>query len=89
MYPRDVYVQINPLDAKRLKIEPNQWIFITTKRGRIKVKAMIMQAVAVGQLFLPMHYEETNKLTFPAFDPYSRQPSYKMSATHVSKDPHY
>ena len=27
-----------------------------------------------------MHYEEVNRLTHPAFDPYSRQPSYKACA---------
>jgi hypothetical protein len=30
-----------------------------------------------------MHYREVNRLTFPAFDPYSRQPSYKACAVKV------
>ncbi len=85
-YPQNLYVEINPFDAQRLKIQPHQWVFITTKRGRIKAQAKIMATIQPGQIFLPMHYEETNKLTFPAFDPYSRQPSYKLSAAHVAKN---
>ncbi|VAW17969.1 Assimilatory nitrate reductase large subunit, partial [hydrothermal vent metagenome] len=37
------------------------------------------------ELFVPMHYSQTNKLTFPAFDKYSRQPSYKHCAVKVEK----
>jgi len=32
----------------------------------------VTDAVAAGQVFVPMHYAEANRLTFPAFDPYSR-----------------
>ena len=35
--------------------------------------------------FLPMHYEQTNRLTLAHFDPYSRQPSYKNCA--VARSP--
>ena len=41
---------------------------------------MITPAVQPGQLIIPMHYEATNRLTHPAFDPYSHQPSYKACA---------
>jgi anaerobic selenocysteine-containing dehydrogenase len=30
-----------------------------------------------------MHYARTNQLTFPDFDPHSRQPSYKTCAVAV------
>jgi assimilatory nitrate reductase catalytic subunit len=33
-----------------------------------------------------MHFEEMNRLTFPAFDPHSRQPSYKACAVTVSRN---
>jgi anaerobic selenocysteine-containing dehydrogenase len=32
-----------------------------------------------------MHYATTNHLTADAFDPYSRQPSYKACAVSLSK----
>jgi assimilatory nitrate reductase catalytic subunit len=41
--------------------------------------------VRPGQVFIPMHYETANQLTFPAFDPHSRQPSYKHCAVSVTR----
>jgi assimilatory nitrate reductase catalytic subunit len=32
-----------------------------------------------------MHYPEVNRLTFPAFDPHSRQPGYKACAVAIGK----
>jgi assimilatory nitrate reductase catalytic subunit len=32
-----------------------------------------------------MHFPEVNRLTFPAFDPHSRQPSYKACAVQGEK----
>jgi anaerobic selenocysteine-containing dehydrogenase len=41
--------------------------------------------VKPGQVFVPMHYAAMNRLTFPAFDPYSRQPSYKHCAVRIRR----
>jgi assimilatory nitrate reductase catalytic subunit len=41
--------------------------------------------VKPGQVFVPMHYPEANQLTFPAFDPHSRQPAYKHCAVRLRK----
>jgi assimilatory nitrate reductase catalytic subunit len=46
---------------------------------------VITPTVAAGQVFVPMHYAETNRLTNPSFDPYSRQPSYKSGAVEVRR----
>ncbi len=88
MYPKDVYVEINPKDAKKVNIQENLWVYVSTKRGMVRAQAMIVSTLKAGQIFMPMHYEETNKLTFPAFDPYSRQPSYKICAAKVSLTPY-
>lgn len=86
LYSQDIYVEINPRDARALNIAPNQWIWIESRRGKIQARAYLTQIVAAGQLFIPMHYKETNQLTFPSFDPYSRQPSYKACAVRVRVD---
>jgi assimilatory nitrate reductase catalytic subunit len=83
LYPEHVYVEINPEDAKKLNIEQGQWVMVATQRGTLKAQASLTPTLKPGQIFMPMHYEETNKLTFPAFDPYSRQPSYKICAALV------
>jgi assimilatory nitrate reductase catalytic subunit len=83
MYPRQVYVEINPHDAKQAGVKPNQPVVVESARGRIKATAFVTATAAPGQVFMPMHYEETNKLTHAHFDPYSRQPSYKDSAVNI------
>ncbi len=83
LYPENVYVEINPADAARTGIKANAWVEIASRRGRVKARAFITGTVASGQVFMPMHYAVTNQLTNPAFDPYSRQPSYKACAVAV------
>ncbi len=34
---------------------------------------------------MAMHYFETNQLTFPAFDPYSAEPAYKLAAVRLAR----
>lgn len=83
MYPADCYVEINPIDAKRLHIEVGNKVFIEGRRGAVVVMAAIKSTVTPGKLFMPMHYPETNWLTFPSFDEHSRQPSYKIGAVRL------
>ncbi len=83
MYPEDVYVEMNPSDAAKLGVEHDAWIVVSSKRGDVKARVAVRDTVQVGQLFMAMHYSETNELTFPAFDPHSGQPSYKFAAVSV------
>jgi anaerobic selenocysteine-containing dehydrogenase len=84
LYPKQCYVEINPNDAKRLGIRANDIVSIASRRAEITATAFVPPTVQPGQVFIPMHYLEVNKLTFPAFDPHSRQPSYKASAVRIS-----
>jgi anaerobic selenocysteine-containing dehydrogenase len=84
LYPNDIYVEMNPLDAEALGIEANQKVPIVSRRGQVTATAFITNTVQAGQLFIPMHYSVANQLTFPVFDPYSRQPAYKACAVSVS-----
>ena len=84
LYPKHCYVEINPQDAKRLGIRVNDLVSIASRRAEITATAFITPTVQPGQVFIPMHYPEVNELTFPAFDPHSRQPSYKASAVRIS-----
>jgi assimilatory nitrate reductase catalytic subunit len=83
LHPRELYVEINPGDARRLDIKPHQWVRVESRRAEVRARAFVTHSVAPGQLFLPMHHPDVNKLTFPAFDPHSRQPSYKACAATV------
>jgi anaerobic selenocysteine-containing dehydrogenase len=83
LYPKDCYVEINPRDALRLRIQKHAMVEISSRRARILARAFVTPTVQPGQLFIPMHYSEVNRLTFPAFDFYSRQPSYKACAVKI------
>jgi len=81
--PKRCYVEINPADARRLGIAPNAAVSVWSRRGSSVANAFITPTVQAGQLFMPMHYAETNVLTHADFDPHSRQPNYKYCAVNV------
>ena len=83
LYPDHVYVEMNPLDAEFLGIEANEKVLVASRRAEVTAKAFLTSTVQAGQLFIPMHYAVANELTFPAVDPYSRQPAYKACAVSV------
>jgi len=81
--PTSLYVEIHPDDAARLGVAPQGSVIVESRRGRAAAFAVVTATVAPGQVFMPMHFEAVNRLTFPAFDPHSRQPSYKCCAVRV------
>jgi assimilatory nitrate reductase catalytic subunit len=85
MSPKGPYIEINRQDAKNLNIKEAEWVVVSSKRGEIKARAKVCDTIKSGQVFMPMHYAETNILTNPAFDSYSRQPTYKYSAINLIK----
>ncbi|WP_425619246.1 molybdopterin oxidoreductase family protein [Anatilimnocola sp. NA78] len=87
LYPAGAYVEIHPRDARERGIDSLERVEVTSPRGRVVVKAMITPTVGRGQVFMPMHYAETNVLTLPHFDPHSRQPSYKDCAVQIRRLP--
>ena len=80
LYPKSIYVEIHPDDALVLEIAPGSKVKVASRRGTVTVTAVVTPTVGKGQIFLPMHYTETNLLTLQVVDPYSRQPSYKACA---------
>jgi anaerobic selenocysteine-containing dehydrogenase len=64
-------------------MQRNSIVRVSSRRAEIQATAFVTPTVQPGQLFIPMHYPEVNQLTFPAFDSYSRQPSYKACAVKI------
>jgi assimilatory nitrate reductase catalytic subunit len=83
--PARLYVEINPADASRLRIANNDDVLVSSRRGDASAFAVVTSTVQPGQLFMPMHFDTVNRLTFPAFDPHSRQPSYKACAVRIAR----
>ncbi|MEN8773982.1 MAG: molybdopterin oxidoreductase family protein, partial [Akkermansiaceae bacterium] len=84
LYPRTLLLDLNPADATKLGIRDREEITISSRRATITAQAHLTSSVKPGETYLPMHEPEVNRLTFPAFDPHSRQPSYKACAVQVN-----
>lgn len=85
LYPAKAYVEIHPSDLERLGLAANKPVAVLSRRGRIECVAVSSPSVQPGHLFIPMHYDVTNKLTRTEYDPHSRQPSYKYCAVRLEK----
>jgi len=83
--PTVLTAEINPDDATRLGIASGDRVTVRSRRGTAEAIALVTPTVQRGQIFLPMHFGTVNKLTFPSFDPHSRQPSYKACAVAVAR----
>jgi assimilatory nitrate reductase catalytic subunit len=77
-------VELHPDDAAGLGIEADAWVTVRSARGSMRARAFLTPTVGRGRVFVPMHAATTNRLTFPAFDPHSRQPAYKHAAVAVT-----
>jgi len=83
--PPELYVEINPADAARLEIAEGERVRVESRRGAAAAVARVSEEVKAGEVFMPMHYAGTNLLTYPAFDPYSFEPAYKLAAVRIVK----
>ncbi|MEJ5238290.1 molybdopterin oxidoreductase family protein [Limisphaera sp. VF-2] len=85
LYPQKAYVEVNPLDAARLGLRSGERVEVSSRHAAVHAVAFVTPGVQPGQVFMPMHYGETNRLTVPAFDPLSRQPAYKHTAVRLRR----
>ena len=79
------YVEINPIDCRRLNIKDGEMIRVISRRGTIDIKARITRRVSEGTVFVPMHYREAaaNIITNDALDPDVKIPEFKVCAVNV------
>jgi assimilatory nitrate reductase catalytic subunit len=85
--PTELYVEVHPADAAKLGLRAGGRAIVRSRRGAAEAVVFPTPIVQPGQVFLPMHFPAVNQLTFPAFDPHSRQPSYKACAVQLEKAP--
>ena len=82
------YVEISPEDAKDLGIHNQQWIYVSTRRGEVRVMARVTDVAMKGVLFMPFHFEEgpANLLTINALDPIAKIPEFKVCAARIRRE---
>ena len=83
MSPDRVYAEIAADDAAKMNLENGSLIEIRSRRSNMQATVYISPTVRPGQIFVPMHYAEVNRLTHSSFDPHSRQPNYKATAVAI------
>ena len=87
IYPEGV-VEINPEDAVRLGIQPdNGLVEVASRRGKVNVKARVSDRLPPGVVFMTFHFKEAaaNLLTLDALDPIAKIPEFKVCAVKVEK----
>jgi anaerobic selenocysteine-containing dehydrogenase len=83
MCPAGACIEMHPDDAAALGLKENDRVTIRSRRGQMGAAVYPAATMRRGEVFVPMHYPEVNRLTHPSFDPHSRQPSYKACAVAI------
>ena len=82
-----MFVEVNDKDAEELGIRDMGKCRVSTRRGRLTVKARVSDKVKRKVLWMPFHYVEApaNLLTNDAFCPIARTGEYKACAAKLEK----
>ena len=84
----EAVASLSPSDLERLQLEPGDLVTVSTRRGRITLRARLDREVAEGMVFIPFCYTEAaaNLLTNPELDPFGKIPEFKFCAARVEKN---
>ncbi len=80
-------LHIHAEDARRLSIADGDLVQVSSRRGKVRVQAMITNEVEPELVFMPMHYAESlvNMLTDSKLDPVAKIPNFKVCAVNIQK----
>ena len=78
---------ISLADAAEMKIRHGETIQVSSRRGKITLKANVTPEVPKGMVWMAFHFREAcaNWLTNPAFDPFTLTAEYKACAVRIDK----
>lgn len=81
----ELFVEINPSDAEKLGIGPDEEVEISTRRGSTTAKASVTNKIPPGVVFMPFHFAGTNALVVEALDEKAKVPELKIAACRITK----
>ncbi|HEX7369685.1 MAG TPA: formate dehydrogenase subunit alpha [Rhodanobacteraceae bacterium] len=81
------FIEIGRDLAAERGIEDGAWLRVISRRGAVKVRALVTDRVHGNELYLPIHHEKPamNKLTGDDHDPDVNTPAYKELAVRIEK----
>ena len=80
-------VEICPEDAEKIGLSDGDWVWVVSRRGRIKSHIHITERSPEGLVFMAFHSPETktNMITSSACDPVTKTPEFKYCAVRIEK----
>ncbi|MBT4139429.1 MAG: molybdopterin-dependent oxidoreductase [Candidatus Latescibacteria bacterium] len=81
----EAFVEIHPRDARKRNIHHGDMVEVTTRRGDVRVRAIVSRQVRPGCIWMPLHFAEAraNVLTNDAGDKVTGTAEYKVCAAEV------
>ena len=78
-------IEISPADAAALALETGDWVEVASRRGAIRLRALVTERSPQGTVFIPFHFVEAaaNLLTLDRLDPRAKIPDFKVCAVRV------
>lgn len=79
--------EIHPDDAADIGLETGDWVAVSSRRGSIKLRALVTGRSPQGTIFIPFHFAEAaaNALTLDRIDERAKIPDYKNTAVQIEK----
>ncbi|PVV16514.1 MAG: nitrate reductase [gamma proteobacterium symbiont of Ctena orbiculata] len=78
------FAEIHPYDAEANGLDDGELVTVSSRLGRVVVRARLSEGQSRGTLFVPMHWNDqfaskatVDSLVNPALDPISGQPEFK------------
>lgn len=84
--PHEAYIEMHPELATKLEVKDKDLVEVRSCNGESRVfRARLSRRVNKDHLYASMHYPEANALLPYSFDPYSKEPSFKLAAVNIVK----
>jgi formate dehydrogenase major subunit len=82
----DTFVEVSPELAQEREIQNGTWVHLTSRYGRVRVRAVVTDRVHGKELYMPMNSVESpvNRLTSSYTDPVTHTPSFKEVSVHMT-----
>ena len=82
---KEELLKIHPQDAEDCGISDDQMVEVSSRRGKVKVRARVTDTITPGTVSMTFHFAETptNVLTSPELDTVAKTPATKVCAVSI------